>query len=262
MVLVTAAMREELAAFDDLVIPFRKIMENDGGSPCGRVQDDLKQLSSKETEAERAYAAAVIGTGKVLSALSMQRLLDTGLFDLVVHVGICGGCRPDMPAGSLIFPEWTIQHDLDVRRFGFARGQIPYTSMCRIQLDEQLQKRLSACAGLPVQEDDMQYSSRKAGSSGEQLFFGGGLLSGDEFLTAVRKQELLKEFSDIDVSCADMEGFSVSAAAHLHGLPCGMVRAVSDDLGGRRPKNFRAFLQRQSFRFRQMIETFCASASD
>jgi adenosylhomocysteine nucleosidase len=167
-----------------------------------------------------------------------------------------------MPVGSLIFPGWTIQHDLDVRNFGFARGQIPYTSMRRILLDEQVQKRLTASAGLLVPEKDMQYSSRKADSPDEQLFFRGGLLSGDEFLTAARKQELLKEFSEIDVSCADMEGFSVSAAAHLHGLPCGMVRAVSDDHSGRRPKNFRAFLQRQSFRFRQMIETFCASASD
>ncbi|NCC64113.1 MAG: hypothetical protein EOM15_05620, partial [Spirochaetia bacterium] len=45
---------------------------------------------------------------------------------------------------------------------------------------------------------------------------------------------------------SDMEGFSVARAASMHGVPCSILRVVSDDAQGHRPKKFSSFAREAS----------------
>mgnify|MGYP000093243973 FL=1 len=56
--------------------------------------------------------------------------------------------------------------------------------------------------------------------------FCGRVLSGDQFIDSKEKKEwLVKTF---DGYCTEMEGAAIAQAAYLNGIPCLIVRSISD----------------------------------
>jgi nucleoside phosphorylase len=64
--------------------------------------------------------------------------------------------------------------------------------------------------------------------------------SSDQFLVAKNREPILEEFG-IDV--VDMESYAVARVASFYNIDVSVVRVVSDNYKGHRPKNFKSFLE-------------------
>lgn len=256
MILVTAAMPEELQAFK---------------SPLNMLGEKYSNLTfetsvSAQQKDAQSILPAVIGTGKVMSALNIQKLFDAASFEMVIHVGICGSLQKELPLYSLVFPYWALQHDLYIKSFGFKLGEIPGASIAGVVLNRKLQGQLKNHAEKVLK----RYERRKWPLA--EVHLGGGVLTGDAYVQQNEKSALQKlyktskTFHDTpakekdEACCADMEGFSIALAAKLQEIPAGMIRVVSDDAAGGKPVNFAAFMKESSALCKQIIMEYAAQS--
>ncbi|MBW7456674.1 5'-methylthioadenosine/adenosylhomocysteine nucleosidase, partial [Paenibacillus sepulcri] len=107
------------------------------------------------------------GVGKVNAAVCTQLLIDAGV-DCVLFTGVAGALDPGLNIGDIVVSTSCVQHDMDCRPLGFARGQIPFQETSEWVADDSLvELAASAC---------------------ESLFPGrsmkGKVLSGDQFIAS------------------------------------------------------------------------------
>jgi len=73
---------------------------------------EILELSIEGVEA----LACVGGVGKVLAARAATRLITEGAERALLCVGVCGGLKRDMPAGTLVHCERAVQSDSAIRQ--------------------------------------------------------------------------------------------------------------------------------------------------
>ena len=209
MTAVTAALAAELQAFlPECPIP----------SPRSAHQGFAESVLDRH-----GILAAVIGSGKSLSAYRIGELLERHFVDLVVHIGICGAADASMQTGDMLVPDRVMQHDLHLKEFSLPPGVIPYTGIGSIELSARRSEFFSHIRSI--------FPSRRIRN-------GGMIASGDVFASPEKKAELL-----VQGSCAcDMESYSVALGCMLKGVPLIIWKIISDDAAGAGPKRFSRFI--------------------
>ncbi|MGE4583537.1 MAG: 5'-methylthioadenosine/S-adenosylhomocysteine nucleosidase [Sphaerochaeta sp.] len=169
-----------------------------------------------------SIAGETVGVGKVCSAVSTMQALERYRPRMVVLLGYAGALDPELAIGDGVIATKVIQYDLDLRPFGLAIGQT-YDAEGKPLSGE-----------LPLQTYDLP--------SFKAVVFG----SADRFLVRSYRQEHPELRTVLGLDCADMEGFSVASACRAHGIPLTMIRVVSDDEQGHRPKDYAKFVRNAS----------------
>ncbi len=163
-----------------------------------------------------------IGVGKVLSALNAQKAIMSFNPSLVVLVGYCGALDQSLQILDPVIAREVKQYDLDLRSFGLQRGET---------FDEQMHA-VSGCCSLHAPSLE----------GFRQVVLG----SADRFLLRSYRESHPFLTKEMCLQVSDMEGFSVARAASMHGVPCSILRVVSDDAQGHRPKKFSSFAREAS----------------
>lgn len=78
------------------------------------------------------------GIGKVNAGICTQILVDDYGVDCVINTGIAGSLRNEINIGDIVISTDAVQHDMDVRIFGYPLGEIPQMGVLSFQADEHL----------------------------------------------------------------------------------------------------------------------------
>lgn len=151
------------------------------------------------------------GIGKVNAGICTQILADVFQVDAIINTGIAGSLQAEINIGDLVISSDALQHDMDAREFGYARGQIPRMDTLSFPADEKLIKAAEA-------------SCRKVNP--EISTFVGRVVTGDQFIASRAVKDEIKSWSE--GLCTEMEGAAIAQVAYLNEIPFVILRAISD----------------------------------
>lgn len=151
------------------------------------------------------------GIGKVNAAMCVQILADRFEVTHVINTGVAGSLNAALDIGDIVISRDVIHHDMDVRVFGYALGQVPQLDTLAFPGDESMIR--------------LALSSCEEANPGLHTAVG-RIVSGDQFISGKEiKERLIAEFH---ADCTEMEGAAIAHASYLNGLPFVVIRAISD----------------------------------
>ena len=151
----------------------------------------------------RALNARTRGVDRATDVLSFP-LGQDGVYDRNLETGA-------LQLGDIVISTDAVQHDMDVRIFGYPLGEIPQMGVLSFPADEHLAE---------VAEEVCKEVNP------EIQVFRGRVVSGDQFISSKEvKNHLIEEFNG---SCAEMEGAAIAQGAYLNKIPYVVLRAISD----------------------------------
>lgn len=164
------------------------------------------------------------GVGKVLAAMTTQQVISVYRPSHIIFTGIAGALNPSLNIGDLIVGKDYVQHDMDARDLGFARGEIPYTGLRVVPADQKL----------------VELAAAYKGPSGNTL--AGRILSGDQFITQSGKNSHEHLAGELRGDAIEMEGASVAVVCSLNKIPFVVLRTISDRANDSAAVDFTSFL--------------------
>lgn len=150
------------------------------------------------------------GMGEIASSSGTQYLITACKVDVIVNFGVVGGLTSDMKKEKVCVIDRVVHYRYDCSEFlPLKIGQVDGHDSVYLKTDEKLvEKALSVNSGL-----------KKA-----------TCCSGDRF---VGKEEDKKQIHlDFDGDVCDMESAGIVLTCEANGVPCLMLKAVSDGLSG------------------------------
>ncbi|HEV8389247.1 MAG TPA: 5'-methylthioadenosine/adenosylhomocysteine nucleosidase [Dongiaceae bacterium] len=193
-----------------------------------------------------SVALAESGVGKVAST-AIATLIATSLdCRAIVVCGVAGGIDPELAIGDVVIADRLIQHDYGhltnqgIRNFrpgiapiGEARDRIAF------DLSAELLMRIGGAVkavALPPLPPDLGIAVQRP----PRIAFG-PIVSGDQFINSeLVRARLHRDYAALAV---EMEGAAVAQAAELLGIPCIVIRSLSDLAGAESHLDFPKFLR-------------------
>lgn len=181
---------------------------------------------------QRRVVYAISGVGKTLSAMLTQHVIDRFSPSAVLFIGLAGALSLQYERGDVVLGETLVQHDMDARAMGFARGEIPYTGMRELTGAPELLKVAERVSipGLRVRR--------------------GRILTGDQFVSRAEQDNPATSYliQELQGDAVEMEGASVALVCARHEVPCLVIRTISDAADGGAATDFLSFLNEASRR--------------
>lgn len=176
-------------------------------------QGKLKIYTGKIADNEIILAKS--GVGKVCAAINTQYIIDCFQPDYIINTGVAGGIAPELEVGDIVLATRLVQHDFDATALGYVQGYM--------------------CTGEDNQKPTVFYTDEKLIQAFElalkQLhttikIHKGVIATGDMFIgTPEKKVQLRTLFNAV---AAEMEGAAIVQTANVNGIPCLVMRAISD----------------------------------
>jgi adenosylhomocysteine nucleosidase len=161
-----------------------------------------------------------VGVGLVEATLNTSNLINNKNINHIVVVGTCGAINVDFAVGDLIVGSLVVNYGLDLSRFKINKG-------------ETFNKEGAVVGPIKLKEIRGNSINRKVHHN---VVVG----SSDQFLVAKNREPILK---DLGIDVVDMESYAVARVASFYNIDVSVVRVVSDNYKGHRPKNFKSFLE-------------------
>ena len=200
------------------------------------------QMEFCEGELDGVHVVVVrSGVGKVNAALCVQILVDLFEVTHVINTGIAGSLNAELDIGDILISVDAIQHDFDVRIFGYALGELASMGIREFKADAAMAKlALETCAVVNL---DIHAKL-------------GRVVSGDQFICdAAVKEALIREFQ---ADCAEMEGAAIAHGAYLNNIPFVVVRAISDKADGSAEMDYPTFEREAALHSAKLVEALVA----
>ncbi|MBQ2972241.1 MAG: 5'-methylthioadenosine/adenosylhomocysteine nucleosidase [Ruminococcus sp.] len=165
------------------------------------------------------------GIGKVNAAMSTQIMIDKFSPDVIINSGIAGSISRELKIGDIVISKDCVQHDFDGTQMGDPKGLIQYNDETRIDI--------------PVSHDVAQklYDACKDLENTNVML--GRIATGDIFVAEkAMRSAIASEFSAL---ACEMEGGSVAQVCYRNGVPCAILRCISDDFDENQFMDFMEF---------------------
>ena len=178
---------------------------------------------------------AVCGAGKVNAALCAQTMITRWRPAWILNLGVAGAAAPGVTIGDLVLATGAVQHDMDTSPIGDPPGYISKVGKVILPCDEGLLRMLRRAAetirGVRIHE--------------------GIIATGDQFVNSGDMRGRIRErFGAVAV---EMEGAAVAQACCIHGVPCGILRAVSDSADGEGGMDYSVFRDAAAARSQEVV---------
>jgi len=160
---------------------------------------------------DKDVVVVTCGIGKVNAAVCTQIMITDFKVDKIINVGIAGGLHKDVFPGDIVIADNLVQHDMDVRFFGDALGQIPRLDTFDFKCDPSL----VALAKTATDKID------------NHNHFTGRIVSGDQFMSDAEKMRDLHEI--FGAYACEMEGASIGQVCYLNDINFVVIRSISDN---------------------------------
>lgn len=211
---------DDLKAMEEAMINYRPIVgmlvavELD--AVIEKYGDRLKEVENSAFDisfvAEENYDLYIInsGAGEIAAAATVQLLISEYHADMIVNFGVVGGLTPEMKVAKLGVVEKVVHYDFDISDFaGRKKAQYPDYSSAYIPTDEALLH--AAMELLPGLKPVI-------------------CASGDKFIADAAKKRALNDEFGADI--CEMEAAGIVLTCNRNGIPCLLIKAVSDAMEG------------------------------
>ena len=179
---------------------------------------------------------AVCGPGKVNAALCTQSMILNFHPDWVLNLGVAGAGEEGISIGDMVIATAAVQHDMDTSPIGDPVGLVSKINLVEIPCDaalrEKLVKAASAVEGMKVHE--------------------GIVATGDQFIHSGEVRGRIHEL--FHAKAVEMEGGAVAHACYVHGVPCGVLRSISDQADGHSDMDYPTFTRLAANHSQQVVE--------
>lgn len=179
---------------------------------------------------------AVCGPGKVNAALCAQSMILHFQPQWVLNLGVAGSGEEDVSIGDMVIASAAVEHDMDTSPIGDPVGYVSKIGLIEIPCDEQLREQLVRAAkkvpGLRVHE--------------------GIIATGDQFICRAEVRRSIHE--RFHAKAVEMEGAAVAHACYMHGVPCGVLRSISDHANGESEMDYPTFTKLAASHSQQVVE--------
>ena len=181
--------------------------------------------------------------GKVAaSATAVSLIREFGVTEILFS-GLAGGLADQVKVGDVVVADRLIQHDMDARPF-FRQHEIPLLGITEFTVNEALRTELQTAASHFLKHDIAQkISTEKMVEFGliEPQLHVGMIASGDQFIGA--ETEATRLTTTLPTALAvEMEGAAVAQICHEYGIPCAILRTISDRADAKAHIDFNQFL--------------------
>ena len=168
---------------------------------------------------------AVCGPGKVNAALCAQSMILKYHPAWVLNLGVAGAGEEGVSIGDMVIATCAVQHDMDTSPIGDPVGFVSKVGLVELPCDAALREKLvRAAESLP----DMRVHQ-------------GVIATGDQFIA---DGETRKRIHDrFQAKAVEMEGGAVAHACYMHGVPCGVIRSISDQANGTSTMDYPTFVK-------------------
>ena len=168
---------------------------------------------------KREVVVVVSRVGKASAAATAAELIVGFGVDELLVTGVAGGIGAGVGVGDVVVADALMHHDLDARPL-WPRHVVPLLELDRFETDRRLADELEASARAFL-------SRRGDGRSVHR----GLVATGDQFIGSAEASGAVRGLLP-EALCVEMEGAAVAQVATEHGVPFGVVRAISDRADG------------------------------
>lgn len=145
------------------------------------------------------------GVGEITGAIATELLIACFGADRIINVGVVGALKEDFPPLSVTYVKDVIHYDFDLSAIdNVPVGKYEYFDSEYVKADEDFLNEALKIKPLPTVR----------------------CASGDKFVDGEEKKALLRKAYNADI--CDMESAGVLITAKRNGVPCLMIKAVSD----------------------------------
>jgi adenosylhomocysteine nucleosidase len=176
--------------------------------------------------------------GKVAAAATVSALIHAFDIEAVVFTGVAGGVGRDVQIGDIVVAHSLMQHDLDASPL-FPRFEVPLLGVARFGADATLAAQLAAACEDFVAQEGRALAERF--STAQPRVHRGLVISGDQFIASAAAVNALRAALP-DALAVEMEGAAIAQVCHEYGVPCAIVRTISDTADMHAPASFSTFL--------------------
>ena len=179
---------------------------------------------------------AVCGPGKVNAALCAQSMILHYRPEWILNLGVAGAGDATVSIGDMVIATAAVQHDMDTSPIGDPVGLVSKINLVEIPCDACLRAKLvkaaSAVEGVNVHE--------------------GVIATGDQFINKGDVRGRIHH--QFNAKAVEMEGGAVAHACYAHGVPCGVLRSISDQADGHSDMDYPTFVQLAASHSQQVVE--------
>lgn len=161
--------------------------------------------------------ATVAGMGTVNAAAAAQHLISSYRPEAIVFSGIAGGLNPALHIGDVVVGERLRYLDTDTALVAESAPGLEEFASSRALIE--------AAASTLSAHGFIDAASSEADGAGAQFLLG-TIATGDRFITGADKNAVVEA---THADCVEMEGAAIAHVAAKNGIPCLVLRAISDN---------------------------------
>ncbi|MFC5460074.1 5'-methylthioadenosine/adenosylhomocysteine nucleosidase [Massilia niabensis] len=200
--------------------------------------------------------------GKVAAAMTATTLVEKFGVTHILFTGVAGAGDKTVQVGDIVVAESLVQHDMDASPL-FPRFEVPLTGLSHFPADHRLGTRLADAAQAFLDRD-----FEEAIDAREKTVFGlvqprihrGLVASGDQFVNDASHINSLNDALP-GLVAVEMEGAAVAQVCYELGVPCGVVRTISDNANENAATDFMRFVKSVAARYAfHIVRRFCLQA--
>ncbi|WP_156967224.1 5'-methylthioadenosine/adenosylhomocysteine nucleosidase [Paraburkholderia ferrariae] len=177
--------------------------------------------------------------GKVAAAATASALMHAFDVEALVFTGVAGGVGPAVRVGDIVVGETLLQHDMNAEPL-FPRFEIPLLGRARFDADRALSAALADACERFVAEEGAALAGRFQTGHLPRVHRG-LVISGDQFVASAQAVGALRAALP-DALAVEMEGAAIAQLCHEYGVPCAVVRTISDTADEHASTSFTSFL--------------------
>ena len=181
--------------------------------------------------------------GKVAGAVTSTLLVEKFGVTHILFTGVAGAGDNAIAVGDIVVADALVQHDMDASPL-FPRFEVPLTGLSHFQSDHAMSMQLLAAAHGFLEHDvvDAIDAQHRATFGLQQPRVHRGLVaSGDQFMDdapAIRALNMALP----GLVAVEMEGAAVAQVCYELGIPCAVLRTISDNANEEAATDFLAFV--------------------
>jgi adenosylhomocysteine nucleosidase len=189
--------------------------------------------------AGRRVAIAVMASGKVNAAMFTSLAISQYSPSEVIVTGIAGGINPELRPGDIVIASKVVHHDVGRvwdDRFEHRSPRSPLGG--RYPMFMQPPERLLALAERAAEETEL-LPIELQGDERPVRVLTGVVATGDAFIASEKKSSEIRE--QLGADAVEMEGAAVHQICETLGIPCIMIRSMSDNANNNAHIDLRRF---------------------
>jgi adenosylhomocysteine nucleosidase len=197
--------------------------------------------------------------GKVAGAVTATLLMEKFGVTHILFTGVAGAGDRSIAVGDIVVADALVQHDMDASPL-FPRFEVPLTGLTHFHSDHGMAMQLLNAAHGFLEHDlqNVINADQRAAFRLQQPRVHRGLIaSGDQFM---HDRHVIAALNDAlpGLVAVEMEGAAVAQVCHELGIPCAVMRTISDNANEDAATDFLTFVSAVAAHYAfYVVRRFC-----